>query len=124
MLLPKSMSEKKDVGYFMSLPYTYLIQPVADESGDYFYGQVLELDGCQSHGNTFENAYHNLREAMEGWLETKLEHGDVIPEPVGKETFSGKFVIRIPKTLHKKLSIEAQREGVSLNQYALYKLSR
>jgi len=124
MLLSKSMCENKDICYFMSLPYTYLMQPVADESGNYFYGQVLELDGCQSHGSTFEDAYRNLRDAMEGWLETKLEHGDVIPEPIGKETFSGKFVIRIPRSLHKKLSIEAQREGISLNQYTLYKLSR
>ncbi|MDR0877804.1 MAG: type II toxin-antitoxin system HicB family antitoxin [Treponema sp.] len=32
-------------------------------------------------------------------------------------------MVRIPKTLHAHLAIEAQREGVSLNQYALYKLS-
>lgn len=44
--------------------------------------------------------------------------------PVGYENFSGKFVIRIPKSLHYKLAIEAEQEGVSLNQYALYKLSR
>lgn len=120
------MSENKSVSYYMSLPYNYLIQPISDESGNYFFGQVLELDGCQSHGDTFEEAFLNLQEAMEGWLEIKLEHGDVITEPTinVKETYSGKFVLRIPKSLHKKLSIEAQKEGVSLNQYALYKLSR
>jgi len=118
------MNENKNSSYYMSLPYTYLIQPVSDESGHYFYGQVLELDGCQSHGDTFEEAFQSLQEAMEGWLEVKLEHGDVIPMPVSKENFSGKFILRIPKSLHKKLSIEAQREGVSLNQYALYKLSK
>lgn len=109
-----------NVGYYMGLPYTYLIQPISDESGHYFYGQVLELDGCQSHGDTFEEAYQNLQEAMEGWLEVKLEHRDAIPEPTisGKENFSGKFVLRIPKSLHKKLSIEAKKEGVSLNQYS------
>lgn len=118
------MSQQRDVAYYMALPYTYLIHPVSDESGRYFYGQVLELDGCQSHGSTFEEAYSNLREAMEGWIEVKLEFGDTIPEPVAQEGFSGKFVLRLPKSLHKRLSIEAQKEGVSLNQYALYKLSR
>ena len=37
--------------------------------------------------------------------------------------FSGKFLVRIPKSLHYKLTIEAEKEGVSLNQYVLYKLS-
>ena len=120
----KTLDENRDVSYYMSLPYTYLIQPVTDESGSYFFGRVLELDGCESHGSTFEEAYQNLREAMEGWLEVKLEQGDPIPEPTGSENYSGKFVLRIPKSLHRKLAIEAQKEGVSLNQYALYKLSR
>ena len=38
--------------------------------------------------------------------------------------FSGRLVIRIPKSLHKLLKQEADLEGVSLNQYMLYKLSR
>jgi predicted HicB family RNase H-like nuclease len=61
---------------------------------------------------------------MEGWLEVKIEYGDPIPEPLGDENYSGKFVIRIPKSLHRKLAIEAEQEGISLNQYAMYKLSK
>lgn len=115
------MKKLKD---YMKLPYNYIIQPVNDESGFYFYARVLELDGCQSTGETFEEAYENLREAMEGWIETKLENGFEVPLPVGYDDFSGKFIVRIPKSLHYKLSVEAEQEGVSLNQYALYKLSR
>ena len=37
--------------------------------------------------------------------------------------FSGRLVIRIPKSLHKLLKEEAEIEGVSLNQYMIYKLS-
>lgn len=116
--------DKKDVKYYMSLPYNYLIQHVSDESGKYYYGRVLELDGCQSTGDTFEEAYSNLNEAMEDWLEVKIEYNDSIPEPAVDDKFSGKFVIRIPKSLHKKLAIEAEQEGISLNQYAMYKLSK
>jgi len=61
---------------------------------------------------------------MEGWLEVRLEYGDPIPEPVGDSNYSGKFNLRIPKSLHRRLSIEAVKEGISLNQYALYKLSK
>jgi hypothetical protein len=38
-------------------------------------------------------------------------------------TKSGKFVVRVPKTLHQVLEIEAKKEGVSLNQLAVSKLS-
>ena len=114
----------KEIKDYMELPYNYIVQPIKDESGEYFYAKVLELDGCQSTGNTFEEAYQNLRDAMEGWIEAKLEGGFEVPLPVGYEDYSGKFVVRIPKSLHYRLSIEAEQEGVSLNQYALYKLSR
>ena len=114
----------KQVDEYMKLPYNYIIQPVQDESGNYFYARVLELDGCQSTGETFTEAYENIKEAMRVWIETKLEDGFEVPLPIGYEDFSGKFVVRIPKSLHYKLTIEAEQEGVSLNQYALYKLSR
>lgn len=114
------MKKAKD---YIDLPYNYIIQPIKDESGEYYYARVLELDGCQSTGETFEEAYNNLRDAMEGWIETKLENGFKIPLPVSYDHFSGKFIVRIPKSLHYKLTIEAEKEGVSLNQYALYKLS-
>ena len=116
--------DKKNIDYYMSLPYNHLIQPVTDESGSYYYGRVLELDGCQSTGKTFGEAYNNLLEAMEGWIGVKIQYNDPIPEPLVDENYSGKFVVRIPKSLHKKLAIEAEQEGISLNQYVIYKLSR
>ena len=114
----------KGVKEYMKLPYNYIVQPIEDESGSYFYARVLELDGCQSTGETFEKAYESLQDAMEGWIKAKIDGGFEVPLPVGYENFSGKFVVRIPKSLHYKLSIEAEQEGVSLNQYALYKLSQ
>lgn len=114
----------KGVKEYMKLPYNYIINHINDESGSYYYARVLELDGCQSTGETFEEAYKNIREAMEGWIEAKIEGGYEVPLPIGQDNFSGKFVLRIPKSLHYKLSIEAEREGVSLNQYAVYKLSK
>lgn len=115
---------KKDLNYYKKLPYNRIIQEIHDESGDYFYGKILELDGCQSTGDTLEELNDNLTEAMEGYLEIKLEMGAAIPEPVKEEDLSGKFVLRIPKSLHRRLIVEAEREGVSLNQYAMYKLAK
>ena len=112
-----------NVQEYRKLPYNYIIKPVNDESGAYFHATVLELDGCQSTGDTFQEAYDGLMEAMEGWIETRLENGFPVPTPIDADRFSGKFVIRLPKSLHARLAMEAEHEGVSLNQYTLYKLS-
>ncbi len=114
----------KKLEYYMGLPYNKIIQEIHDESGHYFYGKVLELDGCQSTGDTLEELNANLTEAMEGHIEVMLENEMEIPEPVKEENLSGKFVIRVPKSLHRRLVIEAEREGVSLNQYVMYKLAK
>ncbi len=108
---------------YMKLPYTRLVQEMNDKSGHYFYGRILELDSCQSTSDTLEELYKSLNEAMEGYLEVKLENNLPIPIPVASNNYSGKFVVRIPKSLHQRLAIEAEKEGVSLNQLALYKLA-
>ena len=108
---------------YLELPYHIVIQHLVDESGDYFFATVQELDGCMSHGDTYDEAFENIQEAMEGWIETKLEGGFPVPVPVNESQYSGKFVLRLPRSLHARLALEAEKEGVSLNQYALYRLS-
>lgn len=55
----------------------------SDEDAAYV-AEVPELPGCMAHGNTYELALENIREAMELWLETAREFGDPIPEPKGE----------------------------------------
>jgi len=108
---------------YMKLPYNIVTRHVTDDSGAYYFATVLELDGCMSDGETLDEAYRNIHEAMEGWIETKLEAGFPVPTPFNADQYSGKFVVRLPKSLHARLAVEAEREGVPLNQYPLYKLS-
>ena len=112
-----------EVRDYMKLPYTRLVQEMNDESGHYFYGRILELDGCQTTADTLGELYENLNEMMESYLEIKLENNLPIPIPQTTEKYSGKFVVRLPKTLHQRLAIEADKEGISLNQLVLYKLA-
>ncbi len=72
---------QKDLSYYMGLPYTRVIEEKDDESGHYFYGYIKELPGCQSTSETREEIFSSLDEAMEGWLEVKLENNVPIPEP-------------------------------------------
>ena len=108
---------------YLKLPYHIVIQHITDESGSYYFAAVREFDGCMSHGDTYTEAFENIQEAMELWIEAKLEGGFPVPLPTDESQYSGKFVLRIPKTLHARLAMAAENEGVSLNQYALYRLS-
>jgi antitoxin HicB len=104
----------KTAAYYMGLPYT--IEMWRAEEGGWVV-RVKELLGCVSQGETPEEALAMIQDAMQGWLEVSLEMGDAIPEPRLEEDYSGKFVVRVPKSLHRQLVDAADREGVSLNQY-------
>jgi antitoxin HicB len=107
--------ETNTVEHYMELPYTVVLRPDAEE-GD-FVARVAELPGCSEHGSTPEEAYQNLQEAKRLWITTRLESGLPIPEPEQEEELpSGKFVQRLPRTLHKDLATWAKKEQVSLNQ--------
>jgi antitoxin HicB len=110
----------KDINYYMNLPYRIVIQK--DPYGG-FFAQIEELRGCMTQGETYEETYNNILEAMEGWLEVAIEKGIKIPEPESESQYSGRFTLRIPKSLHKKLAQHAKKENVSLNQYAIHLLS-
>ncbi|MDI6601348.1 MAG: toxin-antitoxin system HicB family antitoxin [Thermoanaerobacteraceae bacterium] len=110
----------KDMDYYMKLPYTIEIKP-SPEGG--FAARIVELPGCITQADTIEEVYTMLEDAKRCWIEDALENSEKIPEPVGEE-YSGKFVVRIPKSLHKVLSERAAMEKVSLNQYIIYQLSK
>jgi antitoxin HicB len=111
----------KTVDYYMKLPYTIELQKHPEEG---WFVRVKELRGCISEGDTAEEALAMIQEAMELWLEVSLEEGIPIPEPRPDEDYSGKFVVRVPRSLHRELVDEAQRQGTSLNQYINVALAR
>ena len=75
-------------------------------------------------GETIESAVSNALDAKKAWLEAALEEGIPIQEPDSLEPYSGQFKLRIPRSLHRPLSEHAGEEGVSMNQYCVYLLSR
>ena len=66
-----------------------------------------------------------LDEAMLLWIAAALEEGEVIPQPTGgRQEYSGRMLVRMPKTLHRRLIERAHDEGVSANQLAVALLSK
>ena len=113
--------ERKPLDYYLGLKYPITIIP--DETGGYA-AKIEDLPGCFSQGENLEETYANIEEARQLWLEVAYEDGHEIPVPRGDQEYSGKFFIRAPRSLHRKLDQMAKREGVSLNQYLVSTLSR
>lgn len=55
----------------------------SDEDAAYV-ADVPELPGCMAHGDSYESALQNAREAIQLWTETAREFGDPIPDPKGR----------------------------------------
>ena len=101
----------KTVDEYFQLPYRMEIIEDKDE-------------GCLTCGETVEEAVENAKDAKRCWLEAALEDGIAIPLPDETENYSGQFKIRMPKSLHRSLAAHAKREGISMNQYCIYLLSK
>ena len=106
-------------------PRTYPLQvrPLSEDEGGGYLASVPDLPGCMGDGETEAAAIEDARAAIASWVETAEKFGDPVPEPNAAASYSGKFVTRIPKSLHMTLAETARREGVSLNQFVLTKLA-
>ena len=95
----------KTLDEYLALPYRMELTPDPDEGG--YVVSFPDLPGCLSVGETIDEAVANAEDAKREWLAAAIEDG-----------------LRIPKSLHKSLSVHAKEEGVSMNQYCVYLLSR
>ena len=112
----------KTLNEYLKLPYRLEIVPDAEEGG--YAASYPDLPGCITCGETAAEAAANAVDAKKAWLEAAIEEGIEIAEPVPEEHYSGQFKLRIPKSLHKQLSEQSSKEGISMNQYCLYLLTK
>lgn len=101
------------------LRYPAVVRELEPNEGGGFLAEIRELPGCIADGETVQEAMDNLKDALAEWLATANKLGRPIPDPPEQgEGYSGKWVQRVPKSLHARLASEARREGVSLNALA------
>jgi antitoxin HicB len=115
---------QKGIEYYMHLPYSILLHQVEEEGEKYWMAEVPELPGCRSHGSTVEEAVKNVEEAKNDWILDSLEEGEEVPVPVDRENYSGRFVLRMSRSLHRALSLLAESERLSLNQLVVTILAK
>lgn len=112
----------KTLEEYLKMSYRMEVVEDMDEGGFMVY--FPDLPGCISGGETIESAVKNAADAKRAWLEAAIEDGVEIFEPDSLNNYSGQFKLRIPKSLHRLLAEHSQREGISMNQYCVYLLSR
>ena len=113
-------TERKPLEYYLGLKYPATFEEAPE--GGYFI-QIEDLPGCYAQGETVEEAKEMIEIARRMWMESAYEDGLDIPLPRTERQYSGKFNVRVPKDLHRKLDQLAEREGVSLNQFLVSTLS-
>ena len=115
---------KRTVEDYLALPYH--IEVVYDASGKApgWFARVVELPGCMTQADSRQEVLAMIQEAMRTWIEVAVEDRQPIPEPLTDETYSGKFVVRVPRSLHRQLAEAAERDGVSLNAFVNVALAR
>ncbi len=103
--------------------YAHVVSPLAVEEGGGFLITFPDLPGCMSDGKTEAEAVANGLDAFESWISARADAGKPIPEPEYRPeatpSVSGRFVTRLPKSVHAKLAARAKAEGVSLNTLVL-----
>lgn len=107
---------------YLALPYTEWVRVDLDDGG--FVAGVEEWPGCLADGETRTEALEELQNAKRAWVESALAFGDPVPLPLELEGYSGRILLRTPRSLHRDLAKRATREGVSLNQLCVSYLSR
>jgi|APCry1669189070_1035195.scaffolds.fasta_scaffold51167_2 predicted RNase H-like HicB family nuclease len=110
----------------MSKPIVYPATVFWSDDDGGFIAIAPDLPGSSAFGETEAEAVRQLRDAIDAWIEAAESVGNPIPQPTDltkPQDYSGRLLLRMPKTLHQLLADEAKREDVSLNQYILYRLA-
>ena len=102
----KPESERKSLDFYLNKVYPFTIYP-SSEGG--YSAEIPDLPGCLTEGESLEELGRNIEEARRAWIEVAYEEGLGIPLPRNEDVYSGRFVVRIPKYLHRRLAEEAGR---------------
>ncbi len=101
--------------------YTYRVT-WSEEDGEYL-GLCAEFPSLSWLARSQEAALRGIRKVVTEVIEDMQANQEDIPGPLANRRYSGKFLIRVPPDVHRRLALEAAEAGVSLNRLASAKLS-
>jgi predicted HicB family RNase H-like nuclease len=101
--------------------YTYRV--TWSENDQEFVGLCVEFPSLSWLASSQESALRGIRSVVAQVVTDMKTNREAIPEPLADRPFSGKFMVRVPPEIHRRLAVEAAESGVSLNRLASAKLS-
>ena len=99
--------------------YPFEVRPLAEDEGGGYLISFPDFAECISDGDTVDEAVENGRDALKATIAALKAKKLSVPAPNSGGVASGKFVARVPKTVHAQLATRARAEGVSLNTLVL-----
>ena len=101
--------------------YTYRVT-WSEEDGEYI-GMCAEFPSLRWLAPTQEAALAGIRDVVKQVIQDMQSTGEPFPQPQVTKRFSGKFTVRIPPDVHRKLQIQAAESKISFNRLISAKLS-
>lgn len=102
--------------------YTYRVS-WSEEDGEYV-ATCAEFPSLSWLDSSPEKALVGIRRVVSSCVEDLVSSGEPVPEPLSVKSYSGRFMVRVPPQLHRKLATQAAESGVSLNRLVAHKLSQ
>ena len=102
-------------------PDDYQMVVLWSEEDECYVVTLPAWQNARTHGKTLTQATKNAHEVLELLIEAAERNGEPVPAPERRP--SGNLRLRLPVSLHARLTREAEREGVSLNQWIVAKLA-
>ena len=100
--------------------YPFEVRPLStEEGGGGYLISFPDFAECISEGESVDEAIENGRDALKATVAALKAKKMSVPAPNSGGVASGKFVARVPKTVHAQLATRARAEGVSLNALVL-----
>ncbi len=102
--------------------FTYRV--IWSEGDKEYAGLCTEFPSLSWLDETPEEALQGIRQLVSEVIEDLRKNNEDIPEPFSTRKFSGKFIVRIPPELHRRIAEEAAEEGVSINRLVNSRLAK
>ena len=102
--------------------YTYRV--IWSEEDQEYVGLCTEFSSLSWLAETQEEALQGIRQLVADVIDDMTANNEDTPEPFSTRKFSGKFIVRVPPELHRRIAEEAAEEGVSLNRLVASRLAK
>ncbi len=102
--------------------YTYRV--TWSQEDNQCVGLCAEFPSLSWLDGTPEKALRGIRKVVAEVVADMQANDEPVPEPISQRRYSGKFMVRVPPEVHRRLALEAAEENVSLNRVISAKLSQ